>query len=94
MRHLFPELTLCDNNWKARSLLIEWYGNWNQPRIGVKEEEMDNDLDATNVPSKRKKQNGPSKLKKAKRVADSSVDTEIPFAIHPLFVTPLHIYTC
>jgi hypothetical protein len=93
MRHIFPELTLCTNNWKARSLLIEWYGNWNRPRIGVKEEELDDDVDMTTIPAKRKQPHGPRRVKKTKVEADS-INAQIPLMIDPLLVISLYTCTC
>ncbi|KIL55133.1 hypothetical protein M378DRAFT_182312 [Amanita muscaria Koide BX008] len=45
LRAHFPELALCNDNWKARSLLIEWYCNWYSPSSHhVKTEHMDHAL--------------------------------------------------
>ncbi|KAM6503687.1 hypothetical protein JOM56_000630 [Amanita muscaria] len=45
LRAHFPELALCNDNWKAQSLLIEWYCNWYSPSSHhVKTEHMDHAL--------------------------------------------------
>jgi hypothetical protein len=86
MRHVYPELTLCANNWKVRSLLIEWYGNWHRPRLAIKEEEMDDGVEGSMMPMKRRKRQGPGKSKKLKMDSNNAADAQIPPIVNPLFV--------
>ncbi|KIL61729.1 hypothetical protein M378DRAFT_179966 [Amanita muscaria Koide BX008] len=45
LRAHFPELAMCNDNWKARSLLIEWYCNWySHPSHSIKAEHIDHTL--------------------------------------------------
>ncbi|KIL54254.1 hypothetical protein M378DRAFT_182610 [Amanita muscaria Koide BX008] len=39
MRRRYPELTLCERNWKVHVFLSEWYANWGRDRKKVKEED-------------------------------------------------------
>ena len=95
MRHLYPEVTLCSNNWKLRSLLIEWYGNWHRPRLpAVKEEELDDGVDtASTIPAKRKRRQGLRKANQRIKV-DSTNAQKMPLAVDPLFVKSLRNLPC
>ena len=61
MRRLFPELTLCAKNWKARQLLVVWYSNYSKNRHlgkpGRNDESdisEDDEADTAAIPAKRK----------------------------------------
>ncbi|KAM6500223.1 hypothetical protein JOM56_003237 [Amanita muscaria] len=39
--HEFPEFVYCDDNWKIRSYLSHWYGQWNRPRNRNRDAQVD-----------------------------------------------------
>ncbi len=94
MRRLFPELTLCAQNWKARKLLVVWYSNYSKNRKnlgkpGPRDDEFDisedDETDAAAIPAKRKnmkKENNARKKVKQNAEPDITRDednsSEIP----------------
>ncbi|KAM6499111.1 hypothetical protein JOM56_004619 [Amanita muscaria] len=76
MRRLFPELTLCAKNWKARRLIITWYSNFTKNRkilvledsSSASEDDEVEVIAAAAVPAKRTKmlKNDSKARKKAK----------------------------
>ncbi|KIL55205.1 hypothetical protein M378DRAFT_18155 [Amanita muscaria Koide BX008] len=97
MRQLYPELTYCSKNWKARKLMSNWYSNYIKAR---KKDESDsgeeNEIEVTAmIPAKRSLANnskGKKKVKKEKGIEvlelGSEDDVNLTQVVDPLAILP------